>query len=77
MEIVVMQSAQRHGELITNLHGQAAGLCKSNVMGMTWQIGANRTWLGTDAGEMLLIPDSALERIGEDAFVDGGTKAYS
>jgi hypothetical protein len=71
---IVMDGAQRHGELVTDLDREASGLGEGNVMGMAGQLATDQTRLGAHKRQMSFAAHSSLRPDQELAFVDFGCR---
>ena len=66
----VVNGAERHGELVAHLQGQAARLRIPNMMGMRWGTPTDDAGLLGDKAEVLFRANSFGLAQGEDALVD-------
>ena len=55
MELPMMDTAERNGELVADLEPQRPGLGKAQVMGIGWRAAAQKAWLRCDKSQMLSV----------------------
>ena len=71
MQFAMVASAERDGELVTDLAAERAALCEAEVMGVGRLPSADQAGLLRDVTEVIAIADAPWLGEGERGFVDG------
>ena len=75
MHRIMVQRAERHGELIADLLGEPAALGKGQVMGMAGKFLADQTGFAGDQRQMGLVADATVAGDLQLALLDGVSRA--
>ena len=70
VNLAMMSSTQRHGELIAHLAAECAVLGEAQMMRIRWSSAANETRLLGDKLDVVLVTKAARFRVGQAALVD-------
>src|SRR5262245_55119951 len=76
MQLSMMPTAERHGELIADFETDGSRLCKAQVMGIGRLPAADKAWLGGNEFQVCLVPQSFGLCDHELAFVDLGRSEF-
>src|SRR5271169_2343539 len=70
MDLTVMSTTQRHGELIADLAPERPALREAQMVGVRGASTAYQTWLFGNKLEMVLVANAPRLRVDQPAFVD-------
>ena len=71
VDVAVVASAERHGELVTDFAAECAALCEAEMVGIAGLPAADQARLLRDVTEVVAIADAPRLREGKRGLVDG------